>query len=136
MQPWAAFDSPETLVRRARSDGRAFAFTIGGGFLVLALLAMRKQRHVIAAIGVGLAGAALVAGLVFPARLLPLRRRWMQIGELLGTVTTPIVMATVYYLLVTPAGILRRALRPRDKKPPSWNRREPLPPASRMERQF
>jgi hypothetical protein len=61
----------------------------------------------------------------------------MKLGEGINFVTTPVLMAAVYYLVFTPPGMLRRLRkRGRTKKTPSWQQRPPLPPASRMERQF
>lgn len=120
----------------ARRDGRNFAFTIAGGFVAIGLLAARKHRHATTAISLGLAAVSLLAGIVVPTMLLPVRRRWIQLGELIGLVTTPVMMAAVYYLLLTPAGALRRFRHHRAAETPGWRRREPLPPASRMERQF
>jgi hypothetical protein len=61
----------------------------------------------------------------------------MKIGEAIGFLTTPILMTVVYYLVITPIALLRRAFaKPRAVRDSNWRRRPPLPPASRMERQF
>lgn len=124
------------IARRTRRDGRSFAFIIAGGFLVVGLLAALKHRDTMIAVSAAVVVLALIAGIAVPGMLLPLRRRWLLLGELIGLVTTPIAMAAVYYLLFTPAGLLRRFRRDRAGQNHGWRRREPLPPASRMERQF
>jgi hypothetical protein len=59
-----------------------------------------------------IAGGALAAwGLVAPATLGPVYQGWMRFGLLLGRVTTPIVMGAVFFLVVTPVGLVMRALR-------------------------
>jgi hypothetical protein len=61
----------------------------------------------------------------------------MKLGEAIGALTTPVLMAALYYLVVTPMAMLRRLRnRPRPMKASRWHQRAPLPPASHMERQF
>jgi len=125
------------VARRRLREGRTFALTLAGGFLVLGFLALRKERHQAAGISFALSAVSLLAGLLMPGRLGPLRRGWMKMGEVIGLVTTPVLMAAVYYLVVTPTGMLRRfRSRRRARNGSGWHKRAPLPPASRMERQF
>ena len=134
---WQGADCPETVARRRVREGRVFAFTLAGGFLVLGLLALRKGRYTVATLGFAFTAVSLLAGLLVPGRLGPLRRGWMKLGESIGAVTTPVLMAALYYLVVTPTAMLRRLRsRPRTTKASRWHQRAPLPPASRMERQF
>jgi cell division protein FtsW (lipid II flippase) len=134
---WQAGDSPQAAAKRTVREGRAFALTLAIGFLVWALLAIRKEWNRAAVITFVFSAVFLLAGLLVPGRLRPLRRGWMKLGEVIGNVTTPVLMAIVYYLVMTPAGILRRFRgRPHATRTSAWHRRAPLPPARRMERQF
>ena len=134
---WRGADSPETVDRRSVHEGRVFAFTLAAGFVVFGLLALRKDRHTVAIVGFAFAAASLLGGLLVPGRLGPLRRAWMKLGESIGAVTTPVLMTALYYLVVTPTAMLRRLRsRPLPTKNSRWHQRAPLPPASRMERQF
>jgi cell division protein FtsW (lipid II flippase) len=134
---WQRVDSLEIIARRAAREGRVFAFTLAGGFLVWGLLALRKDRHTAAAIGFAFAAVSLLVGVLVPGRLGPARRAWMRLGEAIGALTTPVLMAALYYLVVTPMAMLRRLRRrPLPAKNSRWHQRAPLPPASRMERQF
>jgi hypothetical protein len=118
-------------------EGRVFAFTLAAGLFVFGLLALQKDRPTVAIVGFAFAAASLLAGLLVPGRLGPLRRAWMKLGESIGAVTTPVLMAALYYLVVTPMAMLRRLRRrPLPTKTSRWHQRAPLPPASRMERQF
>jgi uncharacterized membrane protein YbhN (UPF0104 family) len=118
-------------------DNRSFAFTLVGAFLFFGLLALWRQRPQVAGISFGLSIALLFAGLFVPGQLRALRRGWMKIGQGLSFVTTPVLMAALYYLVFTPPAMLRRlGRRRRPKKVSGWHRRPPLPPPSRMERQF
>jgi saxitoxin biosynthesis operon SxtJ-like protein len=118
-------------------EGRIFALTLVGGFLFFALLAYWRHAPRVAAGAVVVAAVSLLAAMLVPGKLEPISRAWMKLGEGIGYLTTPIVMAIVYYLVVTPIGLLRRA-RPvaRSATASSWHRRSPLPARERMERQF
>ena len=49
---------------------------------------------------------------IFNSNLLsPLNKLWMKFGILLGNVISPIVMGIIYFLVVTPIGILLRLFR-------------------------
>ena len=128
--------SDDSAARKTR-DGRIFALTLAGGFLFFALLADWRHAPRVAAVAAVVAVASLLAAALVPGKLEPIRRAWMKLGEGIGYITTPIVMAIVYYLVVTPIGLLRRA-RPvgRPTTTSSWHHREPLPARERMERQF
>lgn len=118
-------------------EGRIFALTVAGGFLLVALLAMRRDRHRVEDAALVLSAIGVIAGLLAPGRLGPVRRAWMKLGEAIGYVTTPIVMAILYYVIVTPIAIVRRLARQRRPATESgWHQRPPLPPRERMERQF
>ena len=56
------------------------------------------------------AAAALVVALAAPQWLAPATRLWLRFGLLLHRVTSPIVLAVIYFGVVTPTGLLRRAL--------------------------
>ncbi len=123
--------------RRSAREGRIFALTLFGGFLVVALLAARKHNRTVEEAAGLLSAIALVAALLFPGRLERIRHAWTRLGEALGYVTTPIFMTIVYYLIFTPIAIVRRATRRREQQQGSrWHKRAPLPGAARMERQF
>jgi hypothetical protein len=118
-------------------EGRIFALTLAGGFLAVALLAMRKGRHRVEDAALVLSAVGVLAALLIPGRLGPARRAWMKLGEAIGYVTTPILMAILYYVVVTPIAIVRRlAKQRRPTTDTSWHQRPPLPPRERMERQF
>ena len=57
-----------------------------------------------------LAAVALVVALAAPRWLAPAARVWLRFGLLLHHVTSPIILAVIYFGVVTPTGLLRRAL--------------------------
>lgn len=129
--------SAVVLAARTSREGRTFALTLAVGFLFVALLMYRKHLYVSCVAALALSTISLLAGLLVPRRLQPVRRAWMKLGEVIGLVTTPILMAIVYYLILTPVAILKRLItRRRPVRDSHWHQRPPLPPPARMERQF
>jgi len=47
-------------------------------------------------------------GLIAPMSLRPVYRVWMRFGLLLSRVTTPLIMGLVFYLVITPFGLVHR----------------------------
>jgi hypothetical protein len=47
-------------------------------------------------------------GLVAPMSLRPVYHYWMRFGLLLSRVTTPLIMSLVFFLVITPFGLVRR----------------------------
>ena len=52
----------------------------------------------------------LVLGLVNSKLLNPLNFAWIKFGELLGRIVAPIVMAIIYFMIVTPIGLFMRLI--------------------------
>ena len=52
----------------------------------------------------------LVLGLINSNILSPLNKLWFKFGILLGNFISPIVMAIIFFLVVTPMGIIMRVL--------------------------
>lgn len=49
--------------------------------------------------------------LMAPLSLIHLYRPWMKLGEALNGITTPLILAILYYLVLTPMGIAARRFR-------------------------
>jgi predicted membrane metal-binding protein len=92
---------------------------------------------------------AVATGFVFvgaarPALLTPLNRLWMRFGLLLGYIVSPIALGVVYFLVLTPVGLLLRwrggdplRLKRRPDTASYWVPRQPPgPPPQSMDRQF
>ena len=52
----------------------------------------------------------LVLGLLNSKLLNPLNIVWLKFGELLGRIIAPIVMAIIYFIIVTPIGLFMRLI--------------------------
>ena len=88
---------------------RKFAFTVGAAFVALAAISLLRGHTAAPRILAAVGGLLLLAGLTIPSRLGQLYRAWMHLGELLSKVTTPLFMGAVYFLVLTPIGLLKRA---------------------------
>ena len=55
-----------------------------------------------------LAISFLIFGLFYSKILSPLNNLWIKFGELLGRIVAPIVMALVYFVILTPISLLVR----------------------------
>jgi hypothetical protein len=96
--------------RLTASEGRKFALPVGTAFLLLAALVWWRG-HIPVAWGFGVMGGSLfLAGLLVPSRLGPVYRAWMGFALLLSKITTPIFMGIVFFLVITPTGLLMRLL--------------------------
>ena len=135
-------DEPQ---RYGSAEGRRFGLTVGTAFGVLAGLVYWRGRPTISLALGGFAAALLLGGILIPARLGPVERGWMAFARALSRVTTPVFMGIVYFVVLTPTGLVRRAfgrnsLARNAGAPSYWVTRDPpADPAvrrRRMERQF
>tara|TARA_B100000989_G_scaffold292742_1_gene269123 strand:+ start:908 stop:1300 length:393 start_codon:yes stop_codon:yes gene_type:complete len=83
----------------------------------------------------------LILGLLNSSILYPLNRIWMKFGYLLGAIIAPIVMALIFFGVVTPTGILMKIvgkdllnLKKKKNKKTYWIKKEKL--KSSMKNQF
>ena len=52
----------------------------------------------------------LILGILNSKILTPLKTLWIKFGEFLGKIIAPIVMGLIYFIIITPIGILMRLL--------------------------
>jgi hypothetical protein len=126
----------------SRRQLRRFGLVVGAVLILIAIAwrgdwAFGSGTRVLAGVGALLA----VLGLAVPAALRPVYRVWMGLALVLGHVMTRVLLTLVFFLLVTPIGIVRRALggdpirRPPSPEEPSyWIRREDAADRSQLER--
>lgn len=94
----------------AGSSDRSFGLVFAGFFTVLLLLKLWSGWSTSGWIYLGLAAAFAVVALTVPGVLAPLNRLWMKFGLLLHRIISPLVMGMLFYVVVTPIGLLMRAL--------------------------
>ena len=94
--------------RLTRQEGRKFGFTLGIAFLVLAALTWWRGHTNVASVFSVVGVLLLAAGLLIPTHLGPVERGWMKLGMAIGHVMTPVYMAFVYFVILTPVGFVMR----------------------------
>ena len=52
----------------------------------------------------------LLTGIYFPRALKPLNKIWFRLGLLLGNIVAPLVMAILFFLIITPIGLIMRVV--------------------------
>ena len=50
----------------------------------------------------------LVLGITNSKILTPVKKKWIKLGEILGKIIAPIVMGFIYFIIITPIGLLMR----------------------------
>ena len=89
---------------------RNFGIVFSIVFLLIALWPLLKQNDVrIWSLIISI--IFLILGLLNSSILLPLNKLWFKFGILLGSIVAPIVMGIVYFLVVTPTGLIMRMFR-------------------------
>ena len=97
--------------RLSSAEGRKFGVTVGVAFLAFAgLLYFWRHRETAGAILGALGALLVVAALLVPTRLGPLQRAWMGLAHAISKVTTPVFMGIVFFVVMTPIGLLMRLL--------------------------
>jgi hypothetical protein len=128
--------------RLTTAKGRSFGLTVGGAFLAIAAFVWWRGHLKTAAVLGGLGFVLALAGLALPTRLGPIERAWMGLAHAISKVTTPIVMGIMYFLVIVPTALLRRALggNPLEHREAGGSYWKPRPEGARrsgsMKRQF
>jgi hypothetical protein len=117
------------------SSDRSFGIVLGVFFVVIALWplvsggAVRLWAFAVAAL-------FLLPAVFFPRVLAPLNKAWTALGLVLGRVVSPVALAVLFYLVITPMGLVIRAagkrlmrVQPEASVSSYWIRREPPGPA-------
>ena len=87
----------------------SFGLIMAAAFAVIALIRARVAGIDAFAIAfMGIAAFFAVMAMLAPPVLAPIHRRWMKLAEVLGWINTRLILIVVYYLLVTPIGVLMR----------------------------
>lgn len=124
-----------------KADGRRFAFPVGAAFGLLAGLAFVQGS---VALALALASPCLALwtlGALVPARLGPVSRAWMTMAHAISRVTTPVFLAVLWLVVITPFALVGRLVghRPVRHTPRDGSYWQPRPPErrrSQLERQF
>ena len=95
--------------RKSFRAEREFGLIVGGIFFLLSLWWMyRGKFHAISQATLPLGAVLVLLGLVFPRALVIPNRAWMALAEVLSFVSTRIILALVFFVIVTPIGFVKR----------------------------
>jgi len=99
------------MKRRLFRAEREFGLTVGGIFVLLAGWWLYRGKFVTATAAILPLGTLLVfLGMLWPRALVVPHKLWMLLAEGLSFVSTRLILALVFFLIVTPIGIVKRLM--------------------------
>ena len=97
------------IKKRSWRTEREFGLIVGGIFLLLsAWWLYRGKFDDVREVATGLGAVLVILGLVFPRALYWPNKAWMALAEVLSYVSTRVILAIVFYLVITPIGLIKR----------------------------
>ena len=121
------------------SSNRSFGIVFFVVFLLVALYPLFNNED-IRIWSLLVSSVFLIFGLKNSQILTPLNKLWFKFGLLLGKIISPLVMALIFFVVVTPIGLVMRILR-KDLLKLKYNKNksywiEKKGPKSKMKNQF
>lgn len=95
--------------RKSFRAEREFGLVVGGIFLLLSSWWIyRGKFHSLAPVTLALGASLILLGLVFPRALVFPNKAWMALAEVLSYISTRIILALVFFVIMTPIGWVKR----------------------------
>ena len=121
------------------SSNRSFGVVFFIVFLLIALYPLLKDND-LRIWSLVISFIFLILGLINSKILTPLNRLWFKFGLLLGKFISPLIMGIIFFVVVTPIGIIMRLLK-KDLLNLKYNKKETYwidksGPKSKMKNQF
>ena len=123
---------------RRKSNNRSFGILFCIVFLLIAIWPLISSNP-IRYWAIVLSITFLILGVVNSKLLSPLKDYWIKLGEILGKIIAPLVMSLVFFIILTPIGLILRIFGKdllklkKNKKSSYWLSRGDL---KSMDRQF
>ena len=92
---------------KSQSSNKSFGLLFFVVFLILALWPLKNGSN-INLYFIIVSAIFLILGLINSKLLSPLNKSWIKLGEILGMIIAPIVMALVYFVILTPVSFIVR----------------------------
>ncbi|TAN60913.1 MAG: hypothetical protein EPN20_13160 [Magnetospirillum sp.] len=142
-KPQGTFEGQSHGRKVEMGSDRSFGLVFAVVFALVCLLPLKSGEEPRLWAG-AVAAAFLVVSFAAPRLLKPLNRLWFLVGMALHHVVTPVVMGLLFFVTVTPIGLIMRAagkdplrLKRDDAAASYWILRQPPGPApDSMRRQF
>ena len=97
------------MKQRSFRAEREFGLVVGGIFVLLACWWLYRGKFIHAAyVTLPLGSVLLLSGLIVPRALVLPNKVWMLLAEGLSFVTTRIVLGIVFFVIMTPIGVIKR----------------------------
>lgn len=98
-----------TSTELTRRTLTSFAFIMSAALIIIAAFQWRRgaSQWVLITL-IAIASVFLIAAAVAPSLLRPVYRGWMRVGEVLAWVNTRVILTLIFFLVVTPIGLLMR----------------------------
>ena len=127
-------------IKTNKEEIRKFGFLIGGVLIAISIFMLWKALtyyQLVFVIGISF----ILLGLITPIILKPIYIVWMTFATILGWIMTRVILAILFYLIVTPIGLIARIfgvkfldLSWNDNVKYYWNKRDKT--VSDIEKQF
>ena len=89
------------------SSNRSFGLLFFIVFIIIGLWPLKNDLE-LNYIFIGISIIFLILGLMNSKILTPLNKIWVKFGEFLGRIIAPIVMAIIYFFILTPISLILR----------------------------
>ena len=95
--------------KRSFRAEREFGLIVGGMLLLLsAWWIYRGKFHHVSQVTLPIAILLAALGIIVPGALVYPNRAWMALAEALSFVSTRIILAFLYFVIITPIGVVKR----------------------------
>ena len=92
---------------KSQSSNRSFGLLFFIVFLIIGLWPLKNGDN-INIYFIIISAFFLILGLINSKLLAPLNKSWIKLGEILGVIIAPVVMALVYFVILTPVSLIVR----------------------------
>ena len=92
-------------IKGNKSDWKKFGITMGIILSIIGFFLLWKKNNNYNYI-LFLAAAFFITGLILPSILSPIYKAWMALAVVMNFIMTRVIMAVIFYLIVTPTGLI------------------------------